>query len=161
MPASLWPRDRIVVPRALWKTMLGDVAARGEGRRESGAFLLAPVGSRRVCSFALYDDLDPTCLTGAIDFGRHGFSALWKLCKRDRLHPVADLHTHPGWKVSQSRTDRDNPMISRDGHLALIAPRFLAERISRRQIGVHVYERGVFRSHHGRAAQRRVRLVRR
>lgn len=154
------PAEQVSIPRGLWREMLTQVAARGEGRRESGAFLLAAKGSRSVSEFVLYDDLDPTCLIGRIEFHNTGFSALWKLCKTRKLQPVADLHTHPRGNVAQSKMDRANPMISRDRHLALIAPEFLTRRVTREEIGVHVYggEKG-FTSHAGRAARRRVRLV--
>lgn len=157
----LWtPPEQIIVPRRLWRMILGEVAQRGQSRRESGAFLLAESGSRAVRGFALYDDLDPRCLVGSIDFSGSGFSALWGHCEQTGLRVIADLHTHPGSAVAQSRVDRAHPMISLPGHVALIAPEYLSRRVSRTEIGFHVY-RGVhgWLSYHGMATRRRIALV--
>lgn len=51
-----------------------ELAHRGNGERESGAFLLTPPATprararQRVIAVAYYDDLDPQCLTGGITF---------------------------------------------------------------------------------------------
>ena len=68
---------------------------------------------------AYYDDLDPGCLVGNIHIRAAGFSKLWDLCDVESLRVVADIHTHPGASVAQSSIDRANPMIAREGHLAL------------------------------------------
>ena len=71
---------------------------------------------------AYFDDLDPECLVGNIHIRASGFSKLWDLCDVEGLRVVADIHTHPGTSVAQSSIDRANPMIAREGHLALIVP---------------------------------------
>ncbi len=126
----------------LWWRLCRALRERGRGAtRESGAFLLGQQkeGRRRIVDFVLYDDLDPHCLdTGIVRFdGRH-FSALWALCKARTLNVVADIHVHPGGS-SQSDSDRDHPMISRAGHIALILPNFAASPQHRAGIGIYRY----------------------
>ena len=72
-------------------------------------------------------------LTGAY------FGPLWEICKGLGVTVVADVHTHPGGS-QQSNSDQWHPMISRAGHIALILPRFAAAPISRREIGMYVYQ---------------------
>jgi hypothetical protein len=61
----------VVIRRRTWRRMCGELRRRGEERRESGAFLLAPAdetsgrGTRgTVTAVVYYDDLDAHCLTG-------------------------------------------------------------------------------------------------
>ena len=51
---------------------------------------------------------------------------------------MADIHVHPGG-CGQSDSDRDHPMISRAGHIALILPRFATGRLPRHDIGIYRY----------------------
>lgn len=136
------PKHRLSCPRKVWRRGLVEVARRGEGCHESGAFLL---GYRdglcgRVVRFAYYDDFDPTCLdSGIVIFDGAGFGPLWELCRRTGLDVLADLHTHedPG-PVRQSELDRDNPMIAQSGHVALIVPNFAMD-FRMRDVGVYEY----------------------
>ena len=81
-------------------------------------------GRARIVDFILYDDLDPHALdTGIVRFDGRYFGALWDICKRRGLSVVADVHVHPGGS-GQSASDREHPMISRAGHIALILPDF-------------------------------------
>ena len=111
------------------------------GTRETGAFLLAPSAGnrRRVVSVAFYDDLDPDCLVGSIHIRAPGFSKLWDLCDAKSVRVIADIHTHPGTSVVQSATDRANPMIAREGHVALIVPQYGTRPVSVQEVGVHEY----------------------
>lgn len=143
------------IPESIWRRLLLDLAERGHGRRESGAFLLARrvERPRHVVDYALFDDLDPNALNGAIAIGPGAFSRLWTACRARGLHVVADVHTHPGPAVHQSRTDQRNPMIALAGHIAIILPRFAQGEPRRNQAGVHVY-RGdrTWISHYGEHA---------
>jgi hypothetical protein len=59
----------IIVPILLWRRLLRELHRRGDGRRESGAFLLRArgAGQGRITRFVCYDDLDPaSCQSGAI-----------------------------------------------------------------------------------------------
>lgn len=144
--------SRLVVPRHelscswfLWRGLIRDLRRHGQNyRRESGAFLLGRKsnGRARIVSYVLYDDLDPNCLdTGIVHFdGRH-FGTLWEICKARRLVVVADVHTHPGCS-EQSDSDQAHPMIARAGHIALILPRFAADPVTRREIGIYRYQGG-------------------
>jgi hypothetical protein len=124
--------------RRRWKLLLAELRKRGDGRRESGAFLLADRDRHRVTAVAFYDDLDANCLTGGISFGSSGFTELWRICGAEDLTVVADVHTHPGQWVEQSEIDATNPMIARVGHVAMIVPSYgRAERPQ--ECGLHIY----------------------
>lgn len=134
----------------LFQALTTELARRGQGRRESGAFLLVTTareashrdGRHVVTAIAYYDDLDPTCLTGGITFTADGYTALAALCRRDHVHAVADIHTHPGDRVRQSPIDAAHPMIALPGHIALIAPRYAQGAIGVRDLGAHVLGAG-------------------
>ena len=140
---QLWPiRSRIEIDLDLWQEIVQELGHRGlGGRREAGVFLLAPVkeGARRVVRPAYFDDLDPECLVGNIHIRASGFSKLWDLCDAERLRVIADIHTHPSTSVAQSSTDRANPMIAREGYLALIVPHYGTRSVQAREVGVHEY----------------------
>ncbi len=115
---------------------------RGEGRRESGAFLLGDLdGERRAVErFVFYDDLDPRCLdTGIVVFDGSKYPLLWRLCRETGLKVVADVHTHPG-PARQSASDRANPMIAKPGHVALIVPDLARRAVGASELGVYEYE---------------------
>lgn len=145
--------------REMFRDLLTELAWRGQGGpgqggRESGAFLLADRGGsaqlpQRVTSVAFYDDLDPDCLTGRIDFGATGYSALNALCRRQDLRVVADIHTHPYASTRQSTIDAANPMVAMDGHLALIAPHLAVGVTDTAQLGVHLRQGGRWTSYYG------------
>ncbi|GAA5202005.1 hypothetical protein GCM10023322_83020 [Rugosimonospora acidiphila] len=151
---------RLTIEPRLFAALVKGLAERGQGHRESGAFLLADRAHpedqlpQLVTTIAFYDDLDPLCLTGGIDFHAVGYTALQNLCRRDGLRVAGDIHTHPVDRVQQSRVDAEHPMVARDGHVALIAPRFAAEVTDVCQIGVHVRAYGGWTSFYGdRAAE--------
>ena len=142
-----------------WPSLVDGLAERGEGRRESGAFLLGQSRDGRavVTSLAFYDDLDPNCLTGGISFASEGYGRLWDLCEARGERVVADANTHPGRGVKQSELDRTHPMISMAGHVALIFPNYAQGEISPHQVGVHDYlGNGNWRTSTGAAAGARI-----
>ena len=159
----LWPsRPRIEIDLDLWQKMIQELGRRSlGGSREAGVFLLAPgeKGSRRVVRAAYFDDLDPECLVGNIHIRAAGFSKLWDLCDAEKLRVIADIHTHPCAWVVQSPTDRANPMIAREGHLALIVPHYGTRPVQVREVGVHEYrgDRG-WASWFGSKAERVLRI---
>jgi hypothetical protein len=63
---------------------------------------------------------------------------LWDICKRRGLSVVADVHVHPGG-AGQSASDREHPMISRAGHVALILPDFARPPVRTEAVGVYRY----------------------
>jgi proteasome lid subunit RPN8/RPN11 len=133
--------DQIEIPLLLWRRLLQQLASRGRGRRESGAFLLGRqnVPKRQVVDFICYDDLDPRALShGIVEFHRAGFSSLWATCNKRGLHVLADVHTHPTLDVRQSTVDKAHPMIPIAGHVALIVPSFGDTSVwSLSRIGIH------------------------
>lgn len=137
------PRHELSCSWRLWRRLLKDLRERGRNRtRESGAFLLGQrvEGRARVVDFVLYDDLDPHCLdTGIVQFDGRYFGKLWEICKERKVSVVADIHVHPGG-VGQSEADRQHPMISRAGHVALIVGYFAAPRVKRRNVGIYKYK---------------------
>jgi hypothetical protein len=140
-------RALIRISRRRWREVLLELARRGEGRKEAGAFLLgsaaAEAGSTAfsaVCRVAYYDDLDPSCLTGGISMSGKAYDQLWALCAEHYLRVVADVHTHPGKWVEQSHTDSSNPMIGLRGHVAIIVPFFAHDQVNVDDLGIHLYE---------------------
>lgn len=126
--------------RHTWEELLTQLAQRGCGRRESGAFLFGKRSTpKTVTGFVLYDDLDPECLTGGIEFHGIGYHHLSEYCQEHGVRVMADVHTHPGNGVGQSPIDSSHPMIARDGHVALIVPNFARGIIRPRSVGVHRY----------------------
>jgi proteasome lid subunit RPN8/RPN11 len=125
-----------------WRAMVAELGRRADGRRESGAFLLArgAGGDRRVRRVVYFDDLDPLSLRGGIEISASAFAALWAICRGEQLRVIGDAHTHPGARVRQSQTDRDNPMIATPGHVALILPDLAAHDISASEVGVHWFD---------------------
>ena len=122
--------------------------------------MLASVdGSRRVSHIEYFDDLDPACLQGHINFdGRH-FGKLWDICEARCLTVIGDVHTHPAVSVRQSDVDRANPMIASVGHVALIVPHFATRYVKPRQVGVHQLRGdGRWSSWMGKEAARRLSL---
>ena len=159
----LWPsQPRIEINLGLWQEMVQELGRRSlGGSREAGVFLLSPSeeSPRRVVRAAYFDDLDPECLVGNIHIRASGFSKLWDLCDTERLRVIADIHTHPCAWVAQSPTDRANPMIAREGHLALIVPHYGTRPVQAREVGVHEYrgDRG-WASRFGSKAERVLRI---
>lgn len=139
----LAPRHELSCSWLLWRRLTLALRERGRSEtRESGAFLLGrkqPSGSARITDFVLYDDLDPQALaTGIVRFdGRH-FGKLWALCRDRKLTVVADVHVHP-MGSGQSTSDREHPMISEPGHIALILPNFARPPIPREDVGIYRY----------------------
>lgn len=133
----------LLISRRRFNRLLRELHRRGEDRRESGAFLLAPRDSRPVGGGRLitevfyYDDLDAECLTGGITMHANGLSSLNQLCRERRLRVFGDIHTHPSNFVRQSRIDAAHPMIALPGHLAFIAPNYAAGPIGPTDLGAH------------------------
>jgi proteasome lid subunit RPN8/RPN11 len=151
-------QPRLAFNRSLWDGLIAELADRGQGRRESGAFLLGRVDGEltRLVDAIYYDDLDPHCLTGGISLASWAYGPLWQICEQIGLGVVADVHTHPGSSVGQSSIDRAHPMISMAGHVALIIPNFARGVITPRDVGVHDYlGEGRWKSHHGDDAAER------
>jgi proteasome lid subunit RPN8/RPN11 len=144
-----------------WQRLLRDLARRGRGVRESGAFLLGAgePGSVRVTRWLAFDELDPKCLNGAISIRGEAFNGLWKICRQESLRVIADVHTHPGRHVAQSAIDQSNPMVAQRGHVAVIVPGFARGRPAPEHVGVHIY-RGdrSWDAFYGQDARRRLRL---
>jgi hypothetical protein len=158
MPAN--SEHGLIIHADLFALLLKELSHRGGGIRESGAFLLGaadddpvrdPINDRvEVIALAFYDDLDPDCLTGGITFSADGYSALAKICRRDGVRVVGDIHTHPADWVGQSPTDANHPMSALSGHLALIAPRFAQDDLTTNDLGAHRYGgTGTWMSYYG------------
>lgn len=126
----------------LWYAGLTEIKHRGDGRRESGAFLLGEesYGIRRIQRFLFYDDLDPHCLDhGYVRFNGSAYGPLWQICCSSGLRVVGDIHTHPGAAI-QSYVDSQNPMVAIKGHIALIVPYFAKRIVFPHELGIYEYE---------------------
>lgn len=127
--------------RTYWLTLLKELHDRGHDRHESGAFLLGHVdGDRRFAeTVVFYDDLDRDAYaSGVCILEGDSFEQLWSHCRTTGLSVIADIHTHGGRAV-QSCEDRQNPMIARSGHLALIVPNFARDHVWRHHLGLYQY----------------------
>lgn len=135
-------RALLRVRRSDWHSLVAELGRRGRGSRESGAFLLGERhGDRRTVTLVVYlDDLDPNCLTGGISFDGLAYSKLWDICDAEQKIVIGDVHTHPGRGVHQSAIDAANPMLAREGHVALIVPDFATRRVTADEVGVHRYD---------------------
>jgi hypothetical protein len=137
----------LVISASLFARLIDELASRGAGVRESGAFLLTQSADSTpaekmptaVTAIAYYDDLDPACLTGGITFSADGYTALGVICRRDVLRVVADIHTHPASWVDQSGIDAAHPMVALPGHIAIIAPRYARQPLALSDLGAHVF----------------------
>lgn len=129
---------------AFWKKLVCELAHRGNGYRESGAFLLGNAQNGRIDHFICYDDLDPSSLNeGIVVFNGAGYVKLWEFCEQHKIKVLADIHTHSDEWVGQSWSDQTNPMINQHGHVALIAPcyaRFDASSLA--GVGIYEYQGG-------------------
>lgn len=155
------PDPTLYMRRSLWLGLGAELHRRTEDRHESGAFLLGRCSGsdREVSAVIYYDELDPNaysagiCVLHADAFGR-----LWDRCAEMSLAVVADAHVHPRGAF-QSYSDRDNPMIARPGHLALILPLMARPPVRRWSIGLYEYLGDhQWRSHGGRHVARVLKI---
>jgi hypothetical protein len=125
----------------MWWRLVRQLRGRGNGERESGAFILGKSDSRRASSFICYDDLDHEALrSGIITFHARGFARLWDICQAENLRVLADVHAHPSEWTGQSESDRTHPMVAQPGHLAIILPDFAqGNSFSLRGAGIYQY----------------------
>ena len=139
--AFVAPDHRLSMPKAIWRIMLAELRRRGNGRTEAGAFLLGQIdGERRqVSAIVYYDQLDPGAYASGVCV-LHGdaFARLWQHCREHHLTVVADVHTHPA-QAFQSGSDRTNPMVAREGHIAIIVPNFAGEPLAQEELGIFEY----------------------
>ncbi len=135
------PNCRLSCRQSIWRTGLAELHRRGQGERESGAFLLGTRrnGTATIKRFVFYDDLDPGCLhTGIVRFSSAGYPPLWDICRREGLMVVADVHTHE-FEACQSSLDRTNPMIAIAGHVAIIVPWYAQSPVQKSKLGIYRY----------------------
>jgi len=124
MEVAVQPEPILRLARPLWTGVTEELHRRTEGNHESGAFLLGRrnASDREATAVVYYDQLDPRAYaSGVCVLLAEAFGRLWDRCTALGLTVVADAHVHP-LGAGQSRADRENPMIARPGHLALILP---------------------------------------
>ncbi len=146
------PPPRLRCARSIWQAGTTELAVRTRGEtQESGAYLLGTTGrdgSHRILEFVFYDDIDPHALdAGIVTIRQTALPKLWALCRERGYGVVADVHVHPG-SYGQSTSDRDNPVMPRAGHIAMILPDFARARPEPGRIGIYEFERaGVWADH--------------
>jgi hypothetical protein len=141
MEVAVLPEPTLRLSRVLWTDMTGELHRRTEGVHESGAFLLGRRhGTEREATVVLYyDELDPHAYdSGVCVLEGDAFGRLWERCTALGLSVVADAHVHP-LGAGQSHADRENPMIARPGHLALILPDMAEPPVRLSAIGLYEY----------------------
>jgi len=134
----------LAVPSNLWDELIKGLQLRGQNVRESGAFLLGrhKGGGRIVEQIIFYDTLDPSVSAyGYINFDGRNLGRLWEICRNHNQEVVADVHTHPGG-AAQSTSDKQHPMISEAGHLAMIIPNFARTPVPLGRVGLYRYRGG-------------------
>jgi hypothetical protein len=136
------PEHRLSCPRPLWRKIVHELDRRGGRRHEAGAFLVGstlPDGRRAITGAIYYDELDPTAYASGVCV-LHGdaFAKLWAMCRERSCAVVADVHTHSGAGF-QSHSDETNPMVARDGHIAIILPDFARWPIVQNRMGIYEY----------------------
>lgn len=150
------------VPANLWVELLSHLRMQGAGVRESGAFLLGHKAEARrvVKQFLPYEQLQADALhDDYVSLSAASFSKLWDLCRAQGLSVVADVHTHR-LGAGQSRSDRANPMIAVNGHVALIVPRFAQGNNRLHDLGMYTYEGNhTWTAYSGFAISRLLRLT--
>jgi len=127
--------------RYLWTELVGELHRRTEGHHESGAFLLGHKADdhRRALALVYYDELDAAAYdSGVCILHADAFCRLWDRCSDLNLTVVADAHVH-GRHASQSRSDRESPMVARPGHIALILPLMARSPVRQWSIGFYEY----------------------
>jgi len=111
--------------------------------QESGAFLLGKEednGVKRILEFIFYDDIDPHALdSGIVHFSGNKLPKLWEICRARGYGIVADVHVHPR-AYYQSASDQADPVIPRQGHLAIIIPDFACRATVPGGIGLYEYK---------------------
>jgi len=143
---------------ALWIALLRDLRARGGGYRESGAFLLGKLanGTRIAEAFVPYESLDSEAQHhDYVRLRTEAFGNLWAECAQQKREVVADVHTHP-FGPRQSISDRENPMISIAGHVALIVPLFAMHDVGPADVSVNLFHgRGRWTTYLGKEAEKK------
>ncbi|VAW71875.1 hypothetical protein MNBD_GAMMA12-1809 [hydrothermal vent metagenome] len=131
---------KLEMRRALWNEIVERLARSGQGKRESGAFLLGTLQpSRKVTAYILYDDISPSAQhSNYVRLLGGDMSKVWAECDRQGVQVVADVHTHP-LGPAQSKSDRVNPIVSLNGHIALIVPNFAVGCVRPEDLGLHEF----------------------
>lgn len=132
---------RLHIPQPLWVKLASELHRRTEGRHESGAFILGrkSADGRHASELIYYDELDPGAYdTGVCVLHADVFGVLWQRCRQLGLVVVADAHVHR-FGAGQSRADRENPMVARAGHLALIFPEMARPPVNAASLGLYEY----------------------
>jgi proteasome lid subunit RPN8/RPN11 len=140
-----------------WTGLLAELDQRGERQHEAGAFLLGARSGdlREVQDVVFYDDLEPDAYnSGVCILHAPAFAVLWSMCRARGLTVVGDIHTH-GEGASQSEADRTNPMVAREGHIAIIVPNFAMGHPPRETLSVFEYRGNHAWTDHSGAPARR------
>jgi proteasome lid subunit RPN8/RPN11 len=115
--------NHISISISLWYKLTKGLRIRGNGIRESGAFLVGKPEISTVTNVVFYDEFDKTVSkSGIIEF--KGAKAFYEYLAKEGLEVKADIHTHPTSNTNQSYSDKTHPMIRVKGHIAIIAPNY-------------------------------------
>lgn len=130
------------MPRGLYSSLISNLARAGGGVAESGAFLLGvpSSGTRRITAYLPYEQVAPQSRRqhSYVAFTAEETARAWDHCARHGVQVLADVHTHP-FGPQQSLSDREHPIVSLTGHVALIVPNFAVGNPQPVDLGVHMF----------------------
>lgn len=152
---------KLEIPMKLRHELIEQLARSGQGKRESGAFLLGTLQpNRNVTAYILYDEVSPTAQhSNYVRLLGSDMSKVWADCERRCLQVVADIHTHPRGPA-QSLSDRAQPIVSLSGHIALIVPNFAIGFVQPEDLGFHEFQgRGRWKSWFGAEAASKIQFT--
>lgn len=137
-------QPKLICNSDIWSEGIAELKRRTRrGMQESGAFLLGKEEDnsvKRILEFIFYDDIDPHALdTGIVRFAGNKLPKLWEICRARGYGIVADVHVHPG-AYYQSASDQADPVMPREGHLAIIIPDYACRFTTPGGIGLYEYK---------------------
>lgn len=156
-------RPLLEIPKSMYGALIADLAKSGQGIKEAGAFLLGKADGqcRTVSSYLMYDTVatESSRIHSYVAFTAEEMARAWEHCYTTGLQVVADIHTHP-FGPKQSITDRNHPIVSVPGHIALIVPYFAIRNPQPIDLGIHLFEgAGQWRSMFRKAAYEAILLT--
>lgn len=104
----------------------------------------------------------PRCVTGSgfyyTDADTHAM--VMSILHKHRLHLVAQVHCHPGSRVSHSGVDDDKAIVRADGHWSIVVPHYGRHGVlPLRKCGIHCYKQGDFQRLSNQAVAARVLIA--
>jgi hypothetical protein len=118
-------------------------------------------GDDAVVMAALYPcGRDVSFSHGLIRVGPDTSAEIGRWLRAQGLRALVQVHTHPGAWTGHSKTDDEGPIVSSEGFVSVVWPRYAAQPVQTvRDLGVHRLLGGGWHGLHGRDAETLLRLV--